>query len=148
VQWRMGELDDGADSLAVQLAPAAHWPNLRYSGQTERSHKAEGTGPCRRPAQLSSRRRGYGLHCCGRCKGTCYTAWAGRSCSAVSFCQFKLRGDSICTYLSHHSYQSRFFLWILAKNFIKICRSLTNKRLKFVFIAIKAIFLKRFLRAP
>jgi hypothetical protein len=38
VQWRMGELDDGADSLAVQLAPAAHWPNLRYKCQTERSH--------------------------------------------------------------------------------------------------------------
>ena len=29
VQWQMGQLPDGADSLAVQLASAAHWPQLR-----------------------------------------------------------------------------------------------------------------------
>jgi hypothetical protein len=82
VQWRMGELDDGADSLAVQLAPAAHWPNLRYSAPQKEATWSKGPGPGRRPAQ----EKGYDLYCCGRCKGSCYTAWAGRS-----YCKFKLR---------------------------------------------------------
>ncbi|CAL3967562.1 hypothetical protein PZA11_003827 [Diplocarpon coronariae] len=29
VAWQMGEQDDGSDSLAVELAPASHWPTLR-----------------------------------------------------------------------------------------------------------------------
>ncbi|KAL2073201.1 hypothetical protein VTL71DRAFT_10525 [Oculimacula yallundae] len=29
VAWQMGEKDDGSDSLAVQVAPASHWPTMR-----------------------------------------------------------------------------------------------------------------------
>jgi len=29
VAWRMGSKDDGSDSLAEQVAPAAHWPEMR-----------------------------------------------------------------------------------------------------------------------
>ena len=29
VAWEMGELADGSDSLAVQVAPASHWPTMR-----------------------------------------------------------------------------------------------------------------------
>eukprot|EP00088_Acartia_fossae_P029046 TRINITY_DN2984_c0_g1_i3.p1 TRINITY_DN2984_c0_g1~~TRINITY_DN2984_c0_g1_i3.p1 ORF type:complete len:402 (+),score=96.43 TRINITY_DN2984_c0_g1_i3:43-1206(+) len=29
VHWQMGSREDGADSLAVQLHPAAHWPDMR-----------------------------------------------------------------------------------------------------------------------
>ncbi|CZT44056.1 probable MVD1-mevalonate pyrophosphate decarboxylase [Rhynchosporium secalis] len=29
VAWQMGEKDDGSDSLAVQVAPASHWPSMR-----------------------------------------------------------------------------------------------------------------------
>ncbi|MBU3897207.1 MAG: diphosphomevalonate decarboxylase [Nanoarchaeota archaeon] len=29
VEWRKGEKDDGSDSIAVQIAPASHWPELR-----------------------------------------------------------------------------------------------------------------------
>lgn len=28
VQWRKGELADGSDSIAVQIAPASHWPEM------------------------------------------------------------------------------------------------------------------------
>ncbi|KAK2625149.1 hypothetical protein QTJ16_005518 [Diplocarpon rosae] len=29
VAWQMGEKDDGSDSLAVEVAPASHWPTMR-----------------------------------------------------------------------------------------------------------------------
>jgi diphosphomevalonate decarboxylase len=29
VAWEMGSKEDGSDSLAVQVAPAAHWPSMR-----------------------------------------------------------------------------------------------------------------------
>ena len=29
VLWEMGEQQDGADSVARQIAPADHWPSLR-----------------------------------------------------------------------------------------------------------------------
>lgn len=29
VAWQMGEKEDGSDSLAVQVAPASHWPTIR-----------------------------------------------------------------------------------------------------------------------
>ena len=29
VAWNMGERDDGTDSIAEQVAPASHWPNMR-----------------------------------------------------------------------------------------------------------------------
>jgi len=29
VAWQMGEKDDGSDSLAVEIAPASHWPNMK-----------------------------------------------------------------------------------------------------------------------
>lgn len=29
VAWRMGEKDDGSDSMADLVAPASHWPNMR-----------------------------------------------------------------------------------------------------------------------
>ncbi|KAI9048706.1 hypothetical protein LZ554_007537 [Drepanopeziza brunnea f. sp. 'monogermtubi'] len=29
VAWQMGEKDDGSDSLAVEIAPASHWPTMR-----------------------------------------------------------------------------------------------------------------------
>lgn len=29
VQWRKGEQNDGSDSIAVQIAPANHWPQMR-----------------------------------------------------------------------------------------------------------------------
>lgn len=29
VAWQMGEKDDGSDSVAVQVAPASHWPTMR-----------------------------------------------------------------------------------------------------------------------
>lgn len=28
VHWRKGDLDDGSDSIAVQIAPASHWPEM------------------------------------------------------------------------------------------------------------------------
>lgn len=28
VQWKKGELDDGSDSIAVQIAPASYWPEM------------------------------------------------------------------------------------------------------------------------
>ena len=28
VKWSMGQRDDGADSVAVQVAPVAHWPDI------------------------------------------------------------------------------------------------------------------------
>ena len=28
VQWRKGDLADGSDSIAVQIAPASHWPEM------------------------------------------------------------------------------------------------------------------------
>lgn len=28
VQWKKGELSDGCDSIAVQIAPASHWPEM------------------------------------------------------------------------------------------------------------------------
>lgn len=29
VQWRKGDADDGSDSIAVQIAPREHWPEMR-----------------------------------------------------------------------------------------------------------------------
>ncbi|KAL1130886.1 hypothetical protein AAG570_012127, partial [Ranatra chinensis] len=29
VRWHRGQLDDGSDSLAEQIVPASHWPNMR-----------------------------------------------------------------------------------------------------------------------
>ena len=29
VAWRMGKLSDGSDSLAEQIAPQSHWPQLK-----------------------------------------------------------------------------------------------------------------------
>lgn len=29
VAWRMGELSDGTDSVAEQIAPQSHWPQLK-----------------------------------------------------------------------------------------------------------------------
>jgi len=29
VAWKMGELADGSDSIAVEIAPASHWPSMR-----------------------------------------------------------------------------------------------------------------------
>lgn len=29
VQWLMGQQDDGKDSVAQQVAPETHWPELR-----------------------------------------------------------------------------------------------------------------------
>ncbi len=28
VAWEMGHLQDGSDSIAVQVAPSEHWPNM------------------------------------------------------------------------------------------------------------------------
>jgi diphosphomevalonate decarboxylase len=29
VAWQMGTKDDGSDSVAVEVAPASHWPTMR-----------------------------------------------------------------------------------------------------------------------
>lgn len=55
VQWKMGELNDGSDSIAVQICPSTHWPEMRVLilVVNDSKKKTSSTGGMSRSAQTS-----------------------------------------------------------------------------------------------
>ncbi|KAI6248207.1 Diphosphomevalonate decarboxylase [Erysiphe necator] len=61
VEWQMGKLDDGSDSIAVQIAPASHWSTLKalilvISGSKKDVSSTSGMQATTKTSELFNRR--------------------------------------------------------------------------------------------